>query len=187
MPQFYFANNRLPPRSRDFIGFFVTLQWPAMALQSRTFSRRWSKRWNSNLPFFNIVKICRYAAHSLQNPRIFPHFHRISRLFSQTEFSHILKPLVHKGSRYSMDIISIFSWLYTSRQWLYTSRIYANVAVIAYISQLLQHPINLTPKKGTFQVPIWSIRSSKQIASTKIKKCWSNFESQMIFTTIGKI
>ena len=70
---------------------------PAHCLQSRTFSSRLVKRWNFNLPFFDIVKMDRYMAHLLNNPLIFTHFRRISRLFSQSTFSHVPKPLVHKA------------------------------------------------------------------------------------------
>ena len=71
-------------------------------LQSRTFSGRPEKRWNSNLPYFYIVKIWLLQNIFAYNSLIFARFHLFSRQFSQTVFSHLLKPLAHKGWQYHM-------------------------------------------------------------------------------------
>ena len=80
-------------------------------LQSRTFSGRPEKRWNSNLPYFYIVKIWLLQSIFAYNTWSFARFYLFSRQFSQTVFSHLLKPLAHKGWQCHVEFISIFSWL----------------------------------------------------------------------------
>ena len=70
------------------IGFVCSLGPPGLApaWQSRTFFSHPKKRWNFNLPFFYIVKICLYSSIYTRNSAVLPGFCRILPQFSQTVF-----------------------------------------------------------------------------------------------------
>ena len=110
------------------------------------------------LTLWKSAEIWSFWAEIERNSYVLPGFHCY---FHKLLFPIFSKPLVHKGSQYLLDILSIFSWLYAVKQWLsavkqclyvasqwlsaakpcpYATHSYTDVEAIAVFNYLLQHP-----------------------------------------------